>query len=241
MKVLSIIGLAATANANKTQMAKDLERLFDSVANFTSFDRTLNPGDMGMMQNYGCWCSFDYPEGTEKVHGRGAPVDEVDKYCKTLQNGYECAMMDHYDDDLEVSTCTPWEVEYLSTFETNLKNPGAITLEKLKDTCDDNNVDSCARAACKVEGWLVQSYFAFAVTGGRFDIKYQEEGGFDRDTGCPINPSSGSPERACCGNHPLRFPFRVGGDSDRDCCNGKTFSPSLYSCCPDGRARIDCL
>merc|ERR1712079_465815 len=57
------------------------------------------------MNEYGCWCYFYDDHG----RGKGTPVDAIDEMCKTLHEGYECAMRDAED---EGSTCVPWEVDY---------------------------------------------------------------------------------------------------------------------------------
>merc|ERR1711884_417708 len=42
------------------------------------------------MNEYGCWCYFNDDHG----RGKGTPVDAIDEMCKTLHDGYECAMRD---------------------------------------------------------------------------------------------------------------------------------------------------
>ena len=55
------------------------------------------------LDEYGCWCYFYENVG----RGKGAAVDEIDEFCKTLHEGYECAIRDSE----EVGeTCVPWEV-----------------------------------------------------------------------------------------------------------------------------------
>merc|ERR1712000_267674 len=55
----------------------------------------------------GCWCYFDDDHG----RGKGQPIDDLDGVCKTLHEGYECAMRDA---EAEGTTCVPWEVAYVS-------------------------------------------------------------------------------------------------------------------------------
>ena len=54
------------------------------------------------IQEYGCWCFFD------ELHGKGksSPVDELDRLCMVLAEGYDCAMIDD-------EGCIPWEVDYV--------------------------------------------------------------------------------------------------------------------------------
>ena len=41
------------------------------------------------LANYGCWCL-----PLVGNYGRGSPVDEFDQLCKTLSQGYNCAIQD---------------------------------------------------------------------------------------------------------------------------------------------------
>merc|ERR1711934_791554 len=59
------------------------------------------------LNEYGCWCYFYNDHG----RGKGQPVDESDGFCKTLHEGYECAIRDAED---RGDACTPWEVAYVS-------------------------------------------------------------------------------------------------------------------------------
>ena len=43
---------------------------------------------LSSINGYGCWCYFDGKFGK----GKGEPIDELDQFCKTLQQGYECVI-----------------------------------------------------------------------------------------------------------------------------------------------------
>ena len=58
-------------------------------------------------QEYGCWCYFYDEVG----RGKGTPVDELDGFCKTLHDGYTCAILDA-ELEGEAEECVPWEVSY---------------------------------------------------------------------------------------------------------------------------------
>ena len=49
-------------------------------------------------QNYGCWCYFTGDGALQgSLHNRrgaGRPVDDMDSYCRDLQWGYDCLLMD---------------------------------------------------------------------------------------------------------------------------------------------------
>ena len=62
--------------------------------------RSLSGSAVDVLNGYGCWCYF------ESLAGHGPVQDVYDELCKSLQHGYECAMIDNGED------CEPWTVEY---------------------------------------------------------------------------------------------------------------------------------
>merc|ERR1719216_585551 len=47
------------------------------------------------VRNYGCWCYFDDENNDGRLDApRGPPVDYLDEMCRSLHQGYECAIMD---------------------------------------------------------------------------------------------------------------------------------------------------
>ena len=62
----------------------------------------------GLDLGYGCWCHFN---SDHFGHGRGEPVDGIDKMCKVLAQGYECTEMDSVG-------CDPYTVDYAKFYET---------------------------------------------------------------------------------------------------------------------------
>merc|ERR1712168_1604572 len=102
MKFIAATTFALVA-ADKAAIDKQLLALIQnsSLRAFTGQIANQIPN----LDEYGCWCYFYDNVG----RGKGNPVDEVDAMCKTLGEGYECAMRDSED---EGSDCTPWEVAY---------------------------------------------------------------------------------------------------------------------------------
>jgi hypothetical protein len=185
---------------------------------------------MGLLSDYGCWCFFESAHGK----GKGKPVDEIDSYCKTLHDGYECILADAADAGID---CVPWEVPYNSAFGSGI--PTGLTMEGLSQECDNNNSpNTCAAWTCKVEGWFVQQYFLYSTAGGIINSAFRHANGFDQDSGCPISTGVQS-EKSCCGSYPLRFPFKT-YDGARDCCQTHTFNTNLFQCCPDGHVKMVC-
>merc|ERR1712228_792996 len=150
------------------------------------------------LDEYGCWCYFYDNVG----RGKGTPVDEIDGFCKTLGDGYQCAIIDS---EAAGESCVPWEVTY---------SPGTGAGVNLRDSCNTLNADNCARYACAVEGQFVDSLFAFLLSGSQIDYNtYGHNNGFDpsHNEGCPVKPGvkGVSGEKSCCGAYPYRFPFKL--------------------------------
>jgi len=180
------------------------------------------------LDEFGCWCYFYDNVG----RGKGQPVDEVDAFCKTLHEGYECAIRDSEDEGL---ACTPWDVPY---------NP-SNTAEKMFDSCVANNPDDmCAARACAVEGNFVEGLFAYLIGGSQINYAdYSHAEGFDpaTDAGCPVKKGTAgaSSAKACCGNYPSRFPFKT-LDGERACCGARTYQTAILNCCASNKVKASC-
>lgn len=178
---------------------------------------------------YGCWCYFYDDVG----RGKGSPVDEVDSFCKVLNEGYECAIRDSEDEGI---SCVPWEIFY---------NPGLGVGGQLFQSCSSNNPgDVCATRACTVEGHFTNNLVAILLSGSALDYDtYGHSDGFDpsHDAGCPVKTGikgvSGS--KSCCGSYPSRFPYK-NLDGDRSCCGARTYNTQLLNCCGNGQVKANC-
>lgn len=205
-------------------------------------NRALLPSNMGLINNYGCWCYFTDSVGK----GKARPVDAIDTFCKTLHDGYMCILMDSADpEESDEGACVPWEIGYNSAIGSGAFPPFGLTKANLNTECDRVNPGNfCGAATCKVEGYFVQSYFTYAIFGGLIDITKRHENGFDPALNCATPTGTGPSEEACCGHYPERIPYRYNGDN-RDCCidatgAGHVFNPSLFFCCDDGNVRLSC-
>lgn len=222
--IASTLFLYVTAD---NQAIKDA--LEDLQTNNTGLVRGLVKADMGMLDQYGCWCYFESDHGS----GRGQPVDDVDKFCKTLHDGYSCIMMDSESWD---DVCIPWEVEYESAIGAGGLN--GMSIEELRSECEvKNGKNTCESMVCAVEGWFVQSFFLYSVSGGTLNPENVHENGFDSIESCPIKTGEYS-EKECCGQYPERFPFKTQGGV-RGCCGQRTYQSDIYSCCDD-KVRMVC-
>ena len=229
-------------------------------------DRNLKQTNMGLMNEYGCWCYFE----NDFVDGQGPAQDPIDEICKTLNMGYRCIIMDMEDAG---TPCVPYEVTYNSAFGSGLA-PFGLTMDNLIQECEAQNTPgSCESMTCQVEGWFLLSYFTWSVWGGAIDTSQSAANGFDHDSTCkgikaasssPFDPNNGgaispfnqnavtpassgvattaeSPYEACCGSVPLRHPYRH--SVTKDCCPeaNRTYNPNIQLCCVDaGTVDVAC-
>lgn len=128
--------LVQLAMANYNQMKEDYD-------NGVNVQRTITGADMGLINEYGCWCYFQ--EG--HYLAKSGPVDAIDVLCKRLHDGYSCAMMDAKRLGFE---CIPWNVPYNSAIGSGLVvNMDLATIRQECDTQNPNTV-SCENWACKM-------------------------------------------------------------------------------------------
>lgn len=233
MKLIAFSVLVATATADMAYMSslissavnEEVIRLASSGDEASSRDLSAFLGaNLENIDEYGCWCYFDEDSIT---NGRGSPVDTIDRHCKVLSHGYQCAILDA--EAASITDCVPWEQAY---------NAGiSFGLEAIKDTCESVNTDLCAQFACNVEGvFTIQMINAFLTSGSITpDFKHPV---FDHVAGCPVNGGTQTDQRDCCGFLPTRFPYKP---VDRECCGPVTFDPSLQVCCPDNKPAFSCV
>lgn len=212
----------------KLEICSDIERSFGS-----SWAQEI----IQSINGYGCWCYFQDNHGS----GRGLPVNEVDNQCKILHDGYTCILMDA---EFESQNCTPWDVQYNSATGLGLladdSERNSSLEEALRLKCKRANKKSnCAARACMVENYFVVRMFRLFLQGVTFDPTVKHSIGiFDPKKDCPIKDGLKS-DKACCGDYPLRFPYKS-LNGDRGCCVDKTFNAAALVCCEDGSIKITC-
>lgn len=201
-----------------------IDRAISDVLTGDNFDR---------INEYACWCYFEDDHG----RGHGKAITGIDHFCKKLHDGYDCCMLDN-EELTGNDSCIPWEVRYLpgtGTGESNL----VFNCDGFNNINPLTNAGFCANCACKVEGVFVSRVFNLFIAGGQVDDQFSQASGFDEKIGCPLQDGIKDQERACCGEHPHRFPFKP-LSGERDCCGGATFDTTLQECCADNVARISC-
>lgn len=212
--------------------------------------RALQQDEMGILNNYGCWCYFEENHGK----GRGKPRDELDKYCKQLQQGYTCIIMDQ---EAAGDPCVPWEIPYNSSSGIAGILPMIDDIANLEKECNEKNEEnSCARKTCKVETMFLVNFYRFTFAGGIngsgqvYNMELRHDNPFgdnfvSNDITCPIHHPQGvgDTDEACCGEYPFRVPYhhKVGL---RECCDQNNiqtiFLSAMFDCCPDGSISYSC-
>merc|ERR1711934_884215 len=239
MKLITAASFCGMTMATFDQMKQDMSQIVNRyVRGLMEADRNnmrnipdILGANLDNINEYGCWCYF--MDG----HGRGhaKPVDGLDRFCRKLSMGYDCAILDVIDETGN-DTCVPWEVFYIS---------GTCGGEAaLVQTCETFNSDSCAIKSCKVEGIFVLKVFNLFVGGGSISDAFKHSNGFDEKVNCIVDnckddPDRCDPTRECCGDCPDRFPYKPMG-GDRGCCAGIAFDASILTCCSDGTPRLSC-
>jgi len=189
------------------------------------------------INSYGCWCYFQDDHGK----GKGTPANEVDNQCKILHDGYTCILMDA---ELEGEECTPWDVQYNSASGLGLlasDDANNATLEDaLRFKCKKvNKKSNCAARACMVENYFVVRMVRLFLHSVQFDPSLKHDLGlFDPKVDCPTKEGVKS-EKECCGEYPLRFPYKH-LNGDRACCVDRTYNTNVLMCCDDGSVKIVC-
>jgi len=240
--VASCAVLAGMAQAGFGDMKKDFGNMVNRyvrglMESGTPVDRAISDiltGDnFDRINEYACWCYFEDDHG----RGHGKPLNGIDHICKKLADGYDCCMVDN-EELTGNDSCVPWQVQYLpgtGTGESNL----VFNCDGFNNVNPINNAGFCQNCACKVEGMFVLRAFNLFIAGGAIDEAFSQNNGFDEKVHCPLQDGIKDTERACCGEHPHRFPYKP-LSGERGCCGEQTFDTTLQECCADNVPRISC-
>ena len=237
--------LAKEIDPSKFELPEDCKNNPDQEhCKLRSFGSSWAQKMIDSIDGYGCWCYFQNEHG----QGRGEAQNEVDLQCKILHNGYSCIIEDAQAmeaDDIDFEDpCIPWDVEYNSASGLGMvvTNPNNQEVEQaLRHKCRKANKDNwCAEKSCVVENYFIIKTLHLFLKGVEFNPKLKHSlGFFDPRADCPIKQGRGDSERLCCGEYPVRFPYKTLG-GERGCCVNKTFSTTRLHCCDDGSVRLSC-
>ena len=147
---LTIPSLTIATLRNMEQNLKHLESKFSRQRSGGA--PSFLQASIAQINHYGCWCFFQDDHHLAK----GPPQNEVDKFCKILHNGYECAMIDSGNKNLPA--CSPWKVDYNSS--TMIGN----TAQEVETNCVVSNAGYCEQRACIVENFFILNIFSVFFT-----------------------------------------------------------------------------
>jgi len=209
---------------------KQIQETLLAVVNVTG-DRAMKDSipeaTLSLIEAYGCYCYFDLANlGNNINKGRGEPVNFLDSACKTLMEGYKCAMIDAKI-DAPNEECVPWEAPYWPGYPA----PSGFTIWS---ACQRQNADNkCNQYACAVEGrfidFIINDYWVHEHT---IDGSKAHENGFDVATECVIQTGVKDATRSCCGTYPFRYTFKP-QMGNRECCGDSLYDPGMQQCCND--------
>lgn len=193
-------------------------------SDFRGIDNGFGGGFISVEQisSYGCWCNLNV---TTTPKGYGEPVDEIDALCKTLVEGYRCAILD--EKSAGETECEPWRVTYQSQ-----------VLSTSYSQCQLSNPnDNCAAKACSIEGSFIGGLLTFFFQNLKPNPEVWGHDSFDwkneckkvKNGGVTASPTA-TPEIQCCGEYPERFSYNTQFGA-QECCNGKVFSNLRSECC----------
>lgn len=241
-------------NMSAVEFPEDLEAQFDYFADKMDTDSSQGnlrsalgannnnerfqiPIPLQAIWGYGCWCHF----GDDLMKGQGQPVNQMDQFCKDMQQCLRCAVMDGeeclMDDSLgdssgpsEPKVCDPTNQSYESQFS---KLPEE---QSILSDCAGANPDSlCAKNTCCCEMKFISDLLSLITSFVPFDPSYQHARGWDYEANCTPNPPNPgpAPERACCGAYPSRSVYN---SKNMECCleDNQVYSPLSHQCCLDG-------
>lgn len=157
---------------------------------------------------YGCWCgSNPSARRHDLTKGRAAPVDEVDRVCRSTAYCHMCLQIDHDNE------CDFYQ-EYNHTMTTN-------GLE-----CHDPE-GTCEWAACQCDAHFLDD---MGMVESFWVPHHNIRGGFDFDARCLQTRRTTMPFDKCCGYQPDRYPYKS-FDGQRSCCGSQIYDTTYLKCC----------
>jgi len=235
MKLITSSTLICAVSAN-------LEAIIDKFTSMhmeiTGADRIFSgaiANSIATMNEMGCWCFFD----EDSQRGHGIPIDGLDQLCKNLNNCYACAIFDGEQEGSD-ACAEPYNIDY----QTILNNGGSCGdvdgFAINTGNAASDGLQRCASRVCSCELSFVENLLAFFIGGGAINPDNKHANGFvfdPREGDCAVDGSRAS-EPGCCGNYPLRRPFKK-LDGERECCGTRIFSTVAgMQCCDAAISKI---
>lgn len=216
--------------------------------------------NLNAINGYGCWC---YLGVNRIVRNRGPALNKIDGYCRTLHQGYECAVrdgassdrgLDQITDVMDIiipeqtnfnepndGRCAPWSVDYTAGVTLQqffMENEEQKCLSLKIECAEKNQHNACAQKACLIEGHFVLNLLKAFFDEETFDTskKHQPAGLFDPKSSCRrqfSNKDHGHSGTECCGTYPIRAPFKLGSAYGQRSCCGNATYNPMVETCCD--------
>lgn len=151
---------ATLASSDQDKSLKTLQRFAELVDMIMYLQKVPF---FGQYWYYGCWCA---PEGffNTAKQGYGAPVDAIDRSCRSMSYCYECAQLDHG------SECNTEEVSY--------RWHGYLENGNKRIMCDDEP-GTCGHSLCSCDKNLAEE---LALHEDKWNLHHHHKWGeFNRD------------------------------------------------------------
>ena len=149
---------------------------------------------------YGCHCRnfAKNPISTDiMLATRGRPVDEVDKACMYLHNGWSCLA--------SVDNCAI-NTDYVRP-ATFMFLPGEF--DNAMEQCDNLNAgDDCKKNLCRVELFFNLSIFNL-MFAEKYNSDMTDANGFSAEMECPILKGDCDSRKCCINDYPRKDVMRV--------------------------------
>lgn len=152
--------------------------------------------------NYACHCrnfqNFEQITSAPAVATQGQPIDEIDKLCRFLHNGWSClAALDN---------CSLDETYALPDVSKMVTEGWSI--EMLLADCLNKNQGYCKQQLCQVETNFSIEMISL-VTNNLYDQDLSDKNGFDTEYDCPNlnhrNTCLYGSNKCCSGEYPYKW------------------------------------
>merc|ERR1711879_276891 len=207
-----------------------IRRLVTGEATIECDDDSCGFPGLDKIWGYGCHCYF----GPDWNNGKSKPVNHIDNACFNLNQCYRCVKIDGREEgDHE---CTPFLQNFISPQNKVVGRKG------IEFACNKANTDDdCAARTCSCDTQFVEHLLDLFFSGHQFDKTKKHTLGFDPDEECEVPPGQcDNCYYECCGDYPLRYPFRTSDSSPRKCCGNKTYNKLTKRCCEGNVLKNKC-
>lgn len=193
-----VLAGSSAVTANMTRVQANFNDMLDQ---FNAGRNGRNLPQIQMNETfYGCHCrNFNKRQVTTDIMlaTRGKPVDDVDKACMYLHNGWSClSAVDGC--NLNINYASPAVFNFIPwQYDDGMQQ------------CQDLNAgDSCAQNLCKVELFFNLSLFNL-MFAGRYDAFMTDAEGFSAVMECPIMEGGCDSRKCCVDDYPMKDVTRV--------------------------------